>query len=1058
MIKPLADLANLVFKSKKRNENTSNVQYNTISLRNCKKTLENLKKSGCSSREASCAELYLDKNNSKVFYIKDEKLSKVLFEKINGDKDILNKLSDEFNNMEFIAVKKQNGVFFIVCRGLENYGNTIEIQYVLSNFYNIVSNFCDVFSTQENKIYVNYSRFFYYFIREKLDFITSLIFSITLDEYNFDFEQLIEVVNTLLYFSCSWDCEKRTFVDLKELIQNNERSFYQNLRKGVFIQHDEPCGHSYSVLPVYLYVNIFRLAINEKCFDNLTDFFDSTKIEEFEQQLDEEVFIFDEELFINKSNLIGENELFVQYKGTDNDPDISEVYLKLKDPQKLNCIKDTLDNLNENGFLCSVRFMYSLPNNNIYINYCMDNAECVSLSKAISQIGSDQEKLSEYIWLVYETFYNNSYNSYIKKNLFFDKNTKLIDTLAITQDGLVFNDVYPLCLENGENRVGFEFPLVIMQVIEEFLNNNYISKEEIYQYNFIKMLPAAFVNDLINYISTKSYTSRGMIKKMKNMLHVEYKSRIEFLENIQLDDTSIIRRTSFFDETMNYNETIQNINKRKADISETGKSVSEKSNYISLDDCADNIFKGEKVCLSESSLERIFYNSKLNNKKNLLIPEKVIISKKFTDGINYQIIGVIWNKSKLYSLSQLIKDNKINVINIYRIVLRLLKLNKSYGYSIEKIKAGINSIFLNTRFDVVFDCSCLEKSNELFHCDKGTLKGYYDSIMSILKEQLGRFLTDFPYFDYEELVERYGYIDEIGELYDFECSINKGFEKCKIHGKWYLRGTMCPECKKIYIVDDKTLVDKLYEDCQAQFFETFDQQGDDYICAVYPVRKRAYVYEQTKLGIQNNLYQNFTHLVPQKLVISKYSNDLTKDIRGIAFNDEYDFEDVIRLDSFKEIQRLKVILVLYKKVLPYILDKSFISTDINIFTTMFMDKYMKGEIIIPNITLLDSKIILSSDEKEKEEYEEKTKKVFSEFLCEYILSDETLSEELKQGNVNLKKILDNVKACEFDTKCIKEYLSAKDAYCKVHGVHYSGHDVICPKCIEDGAHLPCSLK
>ena len=47
---------------------------------------------------------------------------------------------------------------------------------------------------------------------------------------------------------------------------------------------------------------------------------------------------------------------------------------------------------------------------------------------------------------------------------------------------------------------------------------------------------------------------------------------------------------------------------------------------------------------------------------------------------------------------------------------------------------------------------------------------------------------------------------------------------------------------------------------------------------------------------------------------------------GSDYN-KYDFKDIVRMESFKQVQRLKFILLAYKKILPHILDQSFICND-----------------------------------------------------------------------------------------------------------------------------------
>ena len=74
---------------------------------------------------------------------------------------------------------------------------------------------------------------------------------------------------------------------------------------------------------------------------------------------------------------------------------------------------------------------------------------------------------------------------------------------------------------------------------------------------------------------------------------------------------------------------------------------------------------------------------------------------------------------------------------------------------------------------------------------------------------------------------------------------------------------------------------------------------------------------------------------------------------------------------------------------------------------------------------------------------------------DYII-DELLHLQGEDGNKEqyyqqiIESIIQQIDNLEFDDNHIKEYLSTKDACCKVHGVHFQSTQGICPQCIVDG--------
>jgi len=306
-------------------------------------------------------------------------------------------------------------------------------------------------------------------------------------------------------------------------------------------------------------------------------------------------------------------------------------------------------------------------------------------------------------------------------------------------------------------------------------------------------------------------------------------------------------------------------------------------------------------------------------------------------------------------------------------------------------------------------------------------------------DEFSNVLDNFTFFTFTEL------ISENADIIEVLNSIGFCFE----HSKLYLPGKMCPDCEKIYTIYDSGLGVSKYDNLVSQFHEL--NIGSDIIWTDNSIRLRFGLSEEiknnVKLGLENDLYSRFAALVPKKLAITKYNKN--KPSLGVLY-DDFDFSEIMEIESFAHTQRMKVILTLYNNILPYIMDYTFITSDKRVFSTMFMDKEYKGQIIIPNLPLLKTKVTLSLDEELKNKERDNTLKVFAEFLNEYITTDESLKLELKQKDKWMTKILEDIQRCNFNEENIKNYLATKNSYCKVHGKYFGEAEGVCSECIANG--------
>ena len=630
-------------------------------------------------------------------------------------------------------------------------------------------------------------------------------------------------------------------------------------------------------------------------------------------------------------------------------------------------------------------------------------------------------------------------NSGIVKKLEFSKDTDLCDVLDgdVTMDKIILNDISLMSFDDNPDNIKFEYPLAMLQAIKKWVEINNVDVSEIYKKGFAKLLSPELVEDAIQYVQTGKYVSKGMIKKAKDILPKEYGRNIVFLEELSSVDLRVLERTTLF-EVLKGNaiaEEVNTISKNFRDrIAYTRDSMKDLEK-VSLDECLKNLMqvKGQELYLTEKTLKNLYVDVEQKIKDNFLMPEKFVISKDFTSDGKYQIIGIVWNKSKLYKLTQYIQSGKVGVKSVYNIIAQLLNIYALFGISLSENQ--MEYILINDKLEVVLDCTQVLTYRE-FQNNRLALVNYYNILVSALQ----KYFPTLPSFEYARLVGSKNK-DNLEQVLNFYDAIER-IECCPEHGEYYFKGEMCPTCEEIYEL--KTYIpdgEEVYSDEVNMFFAFEDGE-------IFSPLSREYI-KQVKLGLVNDLYEPFAAFEPYSILVSSRDNITENDIEGLSYG-KYDFKDIVRMESFKQVQRLKFVLLAYKKVLPHILDQSFICNDKRIFTTMFMDMNNKGEIIIPNIILLDSETILSDDQQLKAFKQEETKKLFAEFLSEYITSDEYLVNEIDKKNPLVIKIVEEVKQGIFEQSSIMDYIKTRNAFCKAHKIYFDSEEVICPECKKDG--------
>ncbi len=972
---------------------------------------------------------FIEDEDLSMFHIVDENLAKNIYEALVKGKINTDNLPEAFKNLKFVTINSKQKVVFIASDGL--LGNCYKSQ-LLEDLYDMVTWFCETFSTSEKVVNFSYKSFTYDFLDKDQSFWNSFFKAIYVSEAVCELDTLAldHVINILLHYCNPMHCIGLS--KIRENIQNDDVPFYKFLKRGIYMKEIDDYG--FRKLPYNIYINIFKYALNENCFNAPIDFFKEVNTENKYDSLLDMNIIFDERVF-NKSLKEGQtSNHFTSFTYKDKK---GPNFLLLKDNNEFEHIKQVLEELMDEELVSKKHCLYC-PNTDKYYLCDYDNYRHEkSLSGYIESIGKNEAKITNLILLLNDTFLS---KASVRQKVFASKDTNWLDLLYTNHRGdqLSFFDISKICFSKKEDIISFQYPLCIMQVVQKYMTVNSILLEDIYKCSFIKLLPKTFTDELITYLKTKEYQPKGMVRKLKEILTEKNCSKVVFLEDI-INEPFLFNKVSFlpeYSENLFVKDITKRTNKPESNFSNVECiSLNERMRYIT-DRCED-------LHLSNKAIAKISFEKETYGR--VLFPEKVIISKDIYDEQNYKIIGVVWNKFKLYTLEDLLKANVINVKNVYKTLVKSIFDVFDSGYRIDFLNSPIGSLLLEDNFKIVFDCNTFNQLADIFDTDRISMPRYYSKVMQCISNEIGGYLDNFTLFTFKELAPIYD--GSLQALRIFKSNIeNIGY--CKEHSKLHLANDLCPMCKKIYHLTDNASYkgEVRYDDGVALFriylgnllWNNYPNADDNYISKQ--------ITRRVKLGIENGIYEKFVGVVPKKVAVTRKARE-----NAVAIVcDEYDFSNVMLLESFKDVQKLKAVLLLYRNVLPYILDYSFITSDIRVFNTMFMDRNYKGEIIIPNLPLLNTEIYTSSDEALRKQEQEKTLKCFSNFLYEYLSSDEVFKSELKQNDVLITKIFESIKECNFNEEDIKKYLQTKKSFCKVHGRHFSEEDIICPECILDG--------
>lgn len=927
------------------------------------------------------------------------------------------KLTSGLNNLKFVTLSKENKVVFVVCdcnphTSSERLTNTD----IISDLLSYIDNFEEFLSTKN--LHVDLVSLCDQLIVENRNFIISLFLSLTFDEVSNSPDCFKQIINCLLTYYRHYN--RITLNQVYHYLEDTKSNFYGWLNDGVYIGK---FASQLNSIPLGLYANILKYALNPNRFSNVRELFEYNSVFK-DLSYDKDNLIIDEERFYKSLSYQDENKDFITYTYNNQ-----FTFIKLKDTNYTEALENTVKLLE--NVLDYTSIIYSESGDIWLISEKV--ARFTKLREYIKYIANNEYNFLKLILEIYHKFSNNTYLN----TVYFQSSANPLDYLYFDaiNNQLNFFELSHLSISNPIPSEAFNCPFVIRECIREYMLCSSICIDNIYNCEFTKIFPPAFTSWFIESLKPNASNPKGSSKILKGTLSLSYASKIIFAENIPLNDSNLISRLSFF-EGATLSEELQNTVDKQRNLDAS-------KGFLLLD---NQLVKITSSKLTQKNLDSIFTNE-IESSRFVLKPEKVIISRETNKDGNYKIIGIVWNYNSLENALDYIKNGNLNTKQIYKFVAHLLSLYKADGIPINKIK-NLSDILLicTTNNEPVLNIVTLSRfiSHYRVNLSNRSLVYYYDDLVAYLKK-LGFFENVVDDFDFSHFVPNCRF-QGMNQQYVSMLNAIDAMQLCKSHNRWHLKDDMCWSCKKVHeIVDDLTLNTPLYKDEVSTFYAF-----EDSYCLCKPFSRSSRYVNQIKIGIEHDLFSNFV-FYPSKVVVKSQDLNVNKQkVYGIKFNKNIDFSKVIDMSSFKHLQRLKAILVLYKELLPYILDKSFISIDTRIFDTIIMHKDLKGKVLIPNLMLMDCEMVISKNNELKESKAEKTKQVFSNFLVCYIMADEFLASKIVANESEFVEIINDIEQGLFTEDVIRNCLNRYDGFCLTHMVPFPAENTLCDYCKKDG--------
>ncbi len=912
-------------------------------------------------------------------------------------------IPQEFEGLKFVTLDSEEMTAFVVY----NFSYQRYEELIIS-FVDIIDKFCAMLSTDEEKIYVSYSDAYSDLSRAWNTWIEILFRNIRFTpsiETPADTNYIITRIFEELGYSPS-------IKDISRNLSYSSKPFYAWLNEGILY----PCPERKAGnVPLGFEINALKHISEDSILPDVHELFkyDEKLLSTLKDCDDDVAIVINTLKFEGALYSKGETDDFVIFKDVNG-----YTFAKLKDASKFNDYIRNLRKLTNLMEVCEVKFLVSSYGR--YVSFKDLSYKSYSLKERIEHFENTPSKFISLLHTLYEWGKSQSYIN----NLYFFDNIELLSSLGLDSNTAKVTLLNPLdiAFENGINSSKFSYMKLIFLVCAHYMQYTLIDMAQLYTVPFIKAMNPFFVEALIKFINTGTYVE-PISEEIFNGCDAD---KLEFVENIDAN-SPLLERISFIGGYNPKKEIHAALEKHKQEELNNG--------CHSLDTFKVSI---KPFILTANSISEFFMNPDYS--KYFMTPEKIIVSKNMVSDGKYKVIGIVWNHCMLKPFINLIGEKILTCNQIYTIIYELLVLSSESGCSIRSFASGKDYLMIDLRDNspVFYNEGLKYSSYERQEID---LKNYYDKIMKYLKS-FAEFENSYDAFRYHELVPNRTNMWPREQLKTFWHSA-KNMAKCIFHDRYHLPGELCPLCKEIFEVKDVSsiLSNVAYEDSLSAF-----GRGRGFTVYTFKVDYQVEHYlNEVRLGLENGLYEKFEHFKPVKL-IGTPNGDVTHTIMYSDCN----FENIIQLDSFKNMRRLKTVLVLYKKLLPLIQEGSFLVRSREVFTTLVMHKDYKGSILIPNLSYLLSSVILDNDEKEKFLALDDTKRYFADFLVEYLMGDEYIANCVKNGIPEFTEIIEDIKNHTFSTLPVKKCVDSYKKYCLTHNTPYATSCAFCPECAKAG--------
>jgi len=925
-------------------------------------------------------------------------------------------LPEIFQGIKFVLVDKEQKAVFLLCKK----GYHFRLADILPDLIKNLNAFCTALSSDKTKLYINYSTFFEYIFERNCELTLSLLLSLDTTQASFAKENFDNLISSIMKWSYS---DSESFEELKELVKTNKQKFFYWIRRGVYIP--DLAGIYLYHVPVALSINIVKYCLDENAFNSVEELF---TFEEYYTPFTQG-YIFDSNRFNKDLTFASENEEFKTFS-LGHEYSISE----LKDSSLLEGLRNLTNATNED---------YDGPDSYVF----MDKEKRVFLLEHVWVTTFKSWCSTEaYKWFSLYDALDASEDVFVKlmlaviqqivfsdDSLFYNSPTDLLKSLCVSKPKdyeIGIYKRYNLVVKPTDNSINLNHPGVLLEMVREYMARHSINIVDIYDHDFIKILPPVFVSQLQTYLDTGEIPKRGLKTALEKCLDADHYKDIIFVENFEkLYDVSSsnldLMSITFFDDATPF------LSLKALNCFKDLEKFCYNKQYIDLNSKLKYITSRD---LCRMNLKDIFKtpNSQLGVKK-------VFISKEVTADGYYKIVGLEWSHTSLISFMDLLIAGKVDTKLFYKCLADILR-----AYVNEDLDLRDDTISYNLANVLLFDT---KKQRIVFNVyGLSNLKRYSSSVKdyyNYLTETLKPANSQIDIFDFFDLVDRSSSKSNAVRLKEFVESANN-LSYCYKHKHYYTSSSTCPVCRNYYYKFEDNAFDKVaWENSLVPFY----WKENLFILPTRLHKDYTKHLDEVLKGIENKLYSNIFGFSPIRIAYQK--TDSFYEEFGIIC-EHVKLEGLIDINSFKQIQRLKVILTMYKELLPRISNGSFITNHPEIFDTLAMHKEYKGRIIIPHIFLLDSSAILADDGQAKAEKIKNTKTLFSSFLCNYIMKDEYLANMINSKESLFVNILEDIRKCNFNEAVILDCIEAYQNYCLTHRVNFHSGDTMCPLCKQDG--------